>query len=55
MTLVMGVEQLLDLGYPFDVRAGATALLRLLSIARLLPRLAVSTQERHDGRFPAWT
>jgi AcrR family transcriptional regulator len=30
MTLVMGVEQMLELGYPFDVRAGATALLRLL-------------------------
>ncbi|HEY2749502.1 MAG TPA: TetR/AcrR family transcriptional regulator [Polyangia bacterium] len=30
MTLVMGVEQLVDLGYPFDVRAGAAALLRLL-------------------------
>jgi TetR/AcrR family transcriptional repressor of nem operon len=28
--LVLGVEQLLELDYPFDVRAGATALLRLL-------------------------
>ena len=25
MTLVMGVEQLLELDYPFDIRAGATA------------------------------
>ncbi|HXU69737.1 MAG TPA: helix-turn-helix domain-containing protein [Polyangia bacterium] len=30
MTIVMGVEQLLELGYPFDIRAGAAALLRLL-------------------------
>ncbi|HEX6839022.1 MAG TPA: TetR/AcrR family transcriptional regulator [Polyangia bacterium] len=30
MTLVMGVEQMLDLGYAFDIRAGAAALLRLL-------------------------
>ena len=30
VALVMGVEQLLDLGYAFDVRAGAAALLRLL-------------------------
>jgi TetR/AcrR family transcriptional regulator, transcriptional repressor for nem operon len=31
MTLVMGVEQLIDVGYDFDVRAGATAMLRLLA------------------------
>lgn len=31
MTIVMGVEQLLELDYPFDVRAGAAALLRLLA------------------------
>jgi TetR/AcrR family transcriptional regulator, transcriptional repressor for nem operon len=31
MTLVMGVEQLLELDYAFDIRAGAAALLQLLA------------------------
>ena len=34
MTLVLGVEQLIELGYPFDIRAGASALLHLLRAER---------------------
>jgi len=30
MTLVMGVEEMLEVGFPFDVQAGAAAMLRLL-------------------------